>query len=64
MRTRVTSVLIFAAVGLSPPAPLLGGVLLETAGKGAAFALFAVLTALAAVTATFGSGVRAMKNTA
>ena len=59
---RVISVLIFLATAANPVAPLVGGVLVEHTGGGAAFGFFAACLAVAATVAAAGPGIRRLTN--
>ncbi|MFB6889880.1 MFS transporter [Kitasatospora sp. NPDC056327] len=60
LQGRVFSVIILAATSAAALAPVLAGLLLDRVSSTAALMVFALIVGIAAVTATFSSGIRSM----
>ncbi|WP_328862858.1 MFS transporter [Streptomyces sp. NBC_00306] len=63
LQGRVVSVIFLAATSAAALAPGLAGLLLAHVSSGASMLVFSLLVAVAAVTATFSSGIRSMSTT-
>lgn len=61
LQARATAVLMLVATGLASLAPLLAGVLIDSAGGAATMLFFSAVAVVAALTATFAPGIRQMR---